>query len=346
MRRNMARRRNKKSSWTTLPIWCLALALIGWGLWQAELLRRSVVNQGQSITLAPGMAVGPAEGTEGSSLLRAIPLPTTGHAEDTSGTDTPWVGAATLPDVTATLEPTPTFDAALSADDLIRQGMALLNAGQAPVGRYALNEALARTTDEALAAQLRQALAALNVPVFLGTDLLPDDPSVRMVPIRSGDTFLSLARAYGVPAAFLQKLNPALDARNLRLRTGVKIVQGPFHVHIAKHAGRLDLFARDIYVASCLVTFPEGNYLPRGDYEVASGTKLQLGAPSSGRTWIGFQGVEPATEGVTSGWMYGAAGPRGSAPKDRTTGIQLGVGDLAQLYNVLSEGRSHVRVEP
>jgi hypothetical protein len=44
--------------------------------------------------------------------------------------------------------------------------------------------------------------------------------------------------------------------------------------------------------------------------------------------------------------MFGAAGPRGTTPKDRATGIHLGDGDLAQLYNVLSEGRSHLRVEP
>jgi LysM repeat protein len=346
MRSNMARRRNKKSPWTTLPIWGLCLTLIGWGLWQAELLRRSVVSQGQTVALTPGMAVGPTQTAEDSSLGKALLLPATTRPEDGQGVDTPSGGTAASPEVTATLEPTPSFDAALSAEDLVQQGMSLLNGGKAAAGRYALNEALARTTNEARAAQLRQVLATMNAPVFLGTDLLPDDPSARMIPIRSGDTFLSLARSYGVPVALLQKLNPALDPRNLQLRTGVKIVQGPFHVRIAKHAGRLDLYARDIYVASCLVSFPEGNYLPRGDYEVAPGTKLQVGGPFSGRTWIGFRGVEPATEGVTSGWMFGAAGPRGSAPQDRTTGMQMGVGDLAQLYNVLSEGRSHVRVEP
>ena len=165
------------------------------------------------------------------------------------------------------------------------------------------------------------------------------------MPIRAGDTFLSLGRAYGVPAAFLQKLNPKLEPRTLRPQTGVKIVQGPFHVRLVKHAARLDLYARDLYVASCLVTFPEGNYLPRGDYEVAPGTKLQAGAPSAGRTWIGFQGVEPATEGVTSGWMFGAAGPRAPRPGPRHRDSTGGTGP-GELYNVLSEGRSHVRVEP
>jgi hypothetical protein len=248
--------------------------------------------------------------------------------------------------VTAHLEPTPVFDAGLSGEELVAQGVGLLNAGKAAAGRFALNEALARTSDEIRAGELRGTLAALNMPVFLGTDILPDDQAARIVQIQPGDTFLSLGRAYGMPAAFLQKLNPALDARNLRLGAGVKIVQGPFHGRIIKHAGRLDLYARDIYVASCRVDFPEGNYLPRGDYQITAGTKLQLGSASAGRTWIGFSGLEQATEGVTNGWMFGAAGPRGKTAKDRATGIHLGDGDLVQLYNVLSEGRSHLRVEP
>jgi LysM repeat protein len=267
----------------------------------------------------------------------------TGEAPSTE----PQVAESTAPlDVAGPLEPTPTFDESLSADDLIRQGSALLNSGRTVAARFALNEARERSTDEARAEQLRQLLAALNMPVFLGTELLPDDPSARLVPIRPGDTFLSLAQDYGVPIAFLQRLNPSLNPRNLRPQTGVKIIQGPFHARIVKHAGRLDLYAREIYVASCTVTFPEGNYLPRGEYEVARGTKLQLGTPTSGQTWIGFRGVEAATENVSSGWMYGTAGPRGNNPSDRATGLQLAAIDLAQLYNVLSEGRSHVRVDP
>jgi hypothetical protein len=346
----MARRRRKSSSWKTFPLWCISLALIGWGLWQAEMLRRALVAQGTAVTLQPGMAIGPDDAappgpdTRGSSS--PAPAPPGVTLVGVTLSDLTAALPPAHPDVTAPMQPSPTFDAALSPDDLLARGAALLDAGQIPAGRFALNEALARTTDEARAAALRQQLAAINLPVFLGTTVLPDDPAVRIVPIQDGDTFISLGRAYGLPAAFLQKLNPKLDERNLRPRTGIKIVQGPFHSRIIKHAGRLDLYARDLYVASCLVDFPEGNFLPRGDYQVSPGTKLQLGFDAAPNTWIGFQGLEPATESVTNGWMFGAAGPRGNTPRDRATGIHLADGDLVQLYNVLSEGRSRLRVEP
>jgi len=247
------------------------------------------------------------------------------------------------------LLPTPAFDASLSVADLIARGKADLAAGRTSAGRYAFNEALARTTDEAEGAQLRQALAGINRSIFLSTALLPDDPSARLVPIHSGDNYLSIARSYGITTAFLQILNPTLNPNNLKPNTGIKIVQGPFAARVVKHANRLDLYARDQYVASFTIEFPEGNYLPRGEYQVAPGTKLQLAGASRSsteRTWIGFRGIDEATEPVTNGWLFGSAGPRGNDAKNRATGIHLADGDLQQLYNTLTESHSRLTVLP
>ena len=69
---------------------------------------------------------------------------------------------------------------------------------------------------------------------YTGDFELRDTPNL---PVVLETERLSLGRAYGVPAAFVQKLNPKLDERNLRPRTGIKIVQGPFHARLIKHAG-------------------------------------------------------------------------------------------------------------
>jgi hypothetical protein len=122
----------------------------------------------------------------------------------------------------------------------------------------------------------------------------------------------------------------------------VKVVAGPFSVRVVKHSGRMDLLVRDMYVKSFAIALPEGNYLPRGEYRVNVGTKLQVGS----RAWIGFEGSEQATGEVESGWIYGAGGPRGASARDRATGIQMSDPDLLQLYNLLVESRSHVCVEP
>lgn len=337
------RRRKRSSPFRTVFLWTICLSLIGWGLWQAELLRRSVISS------SPPPATSQPDAAIDSASIQRPPAPgdTPPELIEAAATDhAPTITTQELAVEPAHLEPLPIFDPGLSASDLYAQGHAALAAGQTLAGRFALNEALARTTDDAQAAELRQTLSALNLPIFLGSDLLPDDPAARLVEIQDGDNFLTIARAYGINAAFLQTLNPTLSPANLKPGTGIKIVQGPFQARISKHADRLDLYARDLYVASCAVDFPEGNDLPRGDYLIAPGTKLLLGPPAAGRIWLGFQGLEPATQSVTSGWIFGTAGPRGTDPRNRSTGIHLATPDLLQLYNTLTEGRSHLHVDP
>jgi hypothetical protein len=334
-------RSRKTSRWKSLPLWVIALGLIGWGIWQAMAVRRAMLAQAPAVTTHPAMAINGVTvmpvGAQGGEPWTMTP--------DThpDGIDDTLVIKETQEVVDQSfLEPTPGCDPALSADELFAHGKDLLENNQMVAGRFALNAALARSTDEAQAEQLRGILANLNIPVFMGTAVLPDDPCVRYVDIRSGDTFLSLARTYGVTSQFLQRINPSLNPNNLKVLTGIKVVQGPFHVRISKRAGRLDLYARDIYVASCAVDFPEGNYLPKGDYQVTAGTKLLLGS----RIWIGFEGREEATEGVANGWLFGSAGPRGSDTKNRATGVHMADSDLAQLYLTLAEARSHIRIDP
>jgi hypothetical protein len=182
----------------------------------------------------------------------------------------------------------------------------------------------------------------MNASVFLGSAIVPEDPAARYMEIRPGDSFLKLGRQYAVPAAYLEAINPSLNARNLKPLTGVKIVRGPFSLRLVKHAERLDLYARDLYVRSFGTTFPEGNVLPRGDYRIAAGTKIQVGA----RAWIGFEPADSATEDAASGWIYGSSGPRGSTARDHQSGIQVADRELLQIYNVVVEGRSHLYVEP
>ena len=176
-----------------------------------------------------------------------------------------------------------------------------------------------------------------------GSDILPDGPQCPADRNQDGDSFLKPGRTYGVPAAFIQSINPSIPPDKLKPLTGVKIVQGPFHAKVIKHERRLDLYARDIFVRSFAVELPEGNDLPRGQYGIAPGTKLDLGGT---KMWLGFEGYETVTQDVTAGWIFGSAGPRGSSPKDRSSGILLSDSDLVALYNVLSEGRSRLRVEP
>ena len=345
----MARRRRKKSPFSTLAWLLLAAIPAAWGLWQANELRKSILlNQSGPLMASAAVLVNDSKSIDAMNPDELAP-----PIDDKSHAAVGGVSPAVPPAMPARIKiiDSPrlmaghTFSTSLSSDDLFTQGKTLLNAGNLVAARYALNASLERCRNEGRAQEIRNILAPLNQPVFLGNAILPNDPAARLITIQEGDLFLKLGKEFGVPAAFLQSINPSLNARNLKPGSGAKIVQGPFAINIIKHAGRLDLFARELYVCSFPADFPEGNSLPTGDYRVIPGTKLQL-AQGGAKTWIGFEGIEPGTEQVTAGWIFGSSGPRGNSARDHATGIRLADSDLLEVYNVLAEGKSRVRVLP
>ncbi|HVX84054.1 MAG TPA: LysM domain-containing protein [Phycisphaerae bacterium] len=222
------------------------------------------------------------------------------------------------------------------------QASLLFDEGRIPEARSALNAALLLTGPGPHAASLRQQLAVLNGGVFLGSAIVPEDPAAPFLEIQPGDSFLKLSRRYAVPAALLEAVNPNLNPRDLRPGVGVKVVRGPFHLRYAKSEHRLDLFARELYVRSFPGQVEEGDYLPLGTYRMRAASKIEVG----GKLWIGFEGAAPDTQEITVGWIYGTAGPRLGRNRGLPAGIKVGDADLRQLYNVLVESRSLMRVDP
>jgi hypothetical protein len=357
------RRRKKRPFWKSFLLWSAGLSLVGWGLYQAAQFRQRLVadfQQAQARAAEEGLIARPSVAVGGVSIA---PRDAWGSARDgaparqgAAGAD-PVGDGATLEIVDAAKDteivrraprilphfaPLPIFEATLTPADLIARGMNDIECGRIAEGRSALNAALYRTTDESDAQCLRDMLADLNMGVFLGSEVLPEDPLACYIDIEPGDSYLRLAREFGIPTSHLELINPSLNPRNLKPLTGVKIVKGPFRIQVVKHASRLDLYLGDLYIRSYHVSLPEGNYLPRGDYRIAQGGKLQV----ANRAWIGFEGTEEANETVESGWIFGSWGPRGTSARNRATGIMLADADLLQLYNVLVESRSHLHVEP
>jgi hypothetical protein len=361
------RRRRKHSPWKTIPLWAISLSLVAWGLYQAADFRQKLIadfQKNRELAAIDEQIVRPSVAVDGVSIARRVPLPARRGYSTDPRLDRPM--DTQLPENGATLEildpqkestddaprraprtfppidPLPAYDPALAPDALVALGHAALGAGRIPEGRAALNAALARTQDPALAQSLRDLLASLNAPIFLGTDILPDDPLACYIDIEPGDSFLRLGRDFAVTPAYLEALNPALNSRHLKPLSGVKVVQGPFRGRILKAAARFDLYLLDLYIRSYQISLPEGNFLPSGHYRLTPGNKIQVGP----RLWIGFEGLDDATRAVDVGWIYGSWGPRGNTPKNRASGLCLADDDLQQLYNVLVESRSHLLVEP
>ena len=325
-------------------MWSVAGLLVGWGVWQASLLFRGLIadaSQNASQASEAGVATEPtatefsklASGTDGEpggiQTVEVVPV------------HDPWIEAM-MPVVEDEAAPVAGGASIMSTDDLLKHGARSLEDGLLVEGRGSLNAALSMMDNDTRAQGVREQLAALNDAVFLGTAVLPEDPAVRLVEIQEGDSFLKLGQKYAVPAALLEMVNPGVNPRNLKVSVGVKIIEGPFHLRMFKSVRRLDLYARDLYVRSFPAEVVEGDFLPSGTYRLSSGGKIQVG----NREWIGIEGVIEKTRDVSCGWLYGEAGPRMTRGDVRVSGLKLRDSDLAQLYNVLVETRSLLRVEP
>ena len=344
--------RKKRPSWTAVPTWSVLALIAGWGLWQVAQFRHTLLVQtaaarGESTSpnaTEPDLSAAIADPAPDSppTAATSATIPATQVADADRGNETVGDGSTAIGGSVPSVQ----VDTEEEANVLMRQGVAYLDEGRVVEGRTSLNAALELLEDAAdtdpRPPKLRQQLSNINEGVFLGSAILPEDSVARYVDVHYGDSFQKIGHRYGVSTEFLAAINPSLNPRNLKLTSGVKIVEGPFNLRLVKHAERIDLYAREWYVRSYGVRLEEGTYLPRGTYRVRSGGKIRVGP----KVWIGFDGAEAETRDVSLGWIYGDSGPRaGNSNDNRSSGMKLAENDLHQVYDILVETKSLLRVE-
>jgi hypothetical protein len=329
-------RHKKRPLWVAIPLWACLLAFAAWGLWQFAAFRQKLLADVQPPRAAPA-----APSPDPNSEIQTLFLDDNRITDPWADATTPVLGAGAGndPDLAADNHAP---DNSRTPEEWMTLGSSLLNQGHVAQGRAALNAALQTLGADTRAPILRQQLATLNEGVFLGSAVVPEDPAAPFIEIQPGDSFLKLGRRFFIPAPLIEKLNPNLNPRNLRPGTGIKIVQGPFHLRFAKAAHRLDLYARDLYVKSFSAQVQEGDFLPRGVYRMKAASKINVGA----KFWIGFEGASADARAISIGWIYGSPGPRLGRNNGLASGLKVGDDDLRQLYNALVESRSLLKVEP
>lgn len=319
--------KNRPAPLRTLAIGLLLASVAVWGVWNAVLLQPALSGTSR-------MAKAP--GKQSMQWVEMAAAQTTG---DPFG-DAPRNDAAPAPRLVAEVQrPMLTLE---EITGLVDAGSRALEHGDVVTARTQLNAALAGLPNENRQEEIRNRLAGLNTPVFLGPDLLDSDPYVHMASVQPGDSFVKLGHRYKVPAEFIAAINPRLSPRNLRPGAGIKVVFGPFHARLVKHAARLDLYARDMYVRSFPISFDEGNFLPAGMYSVMRGGKIALGAD---RRWVLCEGLADDGGATVAACIYGSAGPRATG-RIGLSGVRCSDEVLGRLYNAFIEQDSLLRVDP
>jgi lipoprotein-anchoring transpeptidase ErfK/SrfK len=163
---------------------------------------------------------------------------------------------------------------------------------------------------------------------------------------------------------FIQRINGIPSASSIRPGQNLKLVTGPFHAKVTKSTYRIDLFQGDgeeqVFVRSYRVGLGEFDSTPVGLFIVRRNSKLvnptwinprtrefySADNPENpiGERWIGLEGVEERTKDLSGLGIHGTIAPNTIGTQASMGCIRMGVDDVAQVYEMLSESVSTVEI--
>ena len=219
---------------------------------------------------------------------------------------------------------------------------------------------------EAEAQAVRDTLTGVNRSLVFSPYIAPGDPLVEVYRIQAGDLLSRVGRLYSTPYQLIELVN-GINARRVRVGQQIKVVKGPFHAVVSKHAFRMDVYLGDpegrmIYVRSFDVGLGENNSTPVGAWVVRRGGKLVNPDWTNPRTnkhytadnpnnpigdyWIGLEGIDEQTADLSGYGIHGTNEPESIGRQASMGCIRLKADDVALVYKLLREGRSTVLIQP
>lgn len=251
-----------------------------------------------------------------------------------------------------------------AADEKIRSGDLV-------AARKILSQVLAApSTPESERAAIRARLGALNEDLVFSPKVYAGDTFVETYTVQSGDALAKIAskRDLATDWRLIQRVNRLSNPNRISVGQKLKLVRGPFHAVVTKSAYRLDLYMGSpdepsswVFVKAYTVGLGEGNGTPVGTFVVKknsklvnpywvnprTGEKFDADDPKNpiGEHWIGIEGVGESAPYVGYG-LHGTVDPD-SIGKQRSMGcVRMHTEDIAQVYELLVEGVSVVKILP
>lgn len=255
-----------------------------------------------------------------------------------------------------------------ASPDALTQGKTLKDEGKLVEARTLLNAAVLSgglpVPADAEAAKLL--MREINEVLVFSPQRIAGDPWVDEVTLRPGDRLTKIANDIDVPYELILKINGLADARRVRAGQRLKVVKGPFHAVVSKSRFTIDLFLGSpggtdaMYVTTFRVGLGSNDGTPTGVWRVSPENKLKNPTYFSprgegvihaddpenplGEFWIGLMGVEGQAVGKTSYGIHGTIHPESIGKTESMGCIRLLNEDVAQVFQMLFETRSLVRV--
>lgn len=325
---------------------------------------------------ADGVAI-PPSGTPGALLPgTGTPgaTPTTPGANGTSPGTTPGTnpgatpGAATPGTTPNTFAPVSGWMGNLTAGDTAYAGNKLVDARR-EYSKVILSPDAPKEQKDALRSKLQQ----INETLVFSPTIDPTDTLVESYKVQSGDALAKIPRRRELATDYrlIQRINRISRPEALRVGQTLKLVRGPFHAVVNKADFRVDIYAGSpdrpadwLYIKSyrCGLGDPtQGSSTPVGNYVVKKGSKLVNPHWTNPRTgekfdkdnpqnpigefWLGWQGVGESAANTGFGF-HGTIDPDSIGQQKSMGCVRFGAEDIAQIYELLVEEVSVVRVLP
>jgi lipoprotein-anchoring transpeptidase ErfK/SrfK len=263
--------------------------------------------------------------------------------------------------------PAPTPTAAVSAQPLV-DAKAKVDANRLLDARRILNAALAAgNLSAADVAAAKQMLNTINATVVFSTRRFPDDELGGTYTVKSGDRLQKIAAENDVTWELLCRVNGLSDPKKLRAGQTIKLLKGPFCCVVNKKSFTLELYQNSpgdkgsVYITSFPVGLGKDDSTPTGSWMVEPHNKIKKPTYYSprgegviaaddpanplGGYWIGLSGIDGHAVGKTSYGIHGTIHPESVGKMESMGCIRLKNEDIAQVFEMVVEGKSVVVVK-
>ncbi len=295
---------------------------------------------------------------------------TTGTGTGTVSGTGAGTGAETVPPVTPVAQPTNPL-AAQSTQQLLDAGERAISANKLVEARLIFSKALLlKDTPADLKPGIRSKLQKINEDLVFSPRIEAGDTLVEAYKVQRGDALARLPRKRELATDWrlIQRVNRITNPAAIREGQTLKLIKGPFHAVVTKSEYRVDIYAGSpsepatwLYIKSYTAGLGEGNSTPVGNYTIKRNSKLENPAWVNPRTgekfaandpknpigefWLGWQGEGDSAQNTGYGF-HGTVDPA-SIGKQMSMGcVRLGDADIAELFSLLVEDVSVVRVLP
>ncbi len=233
--------------------------------------------------------------------------------------------------------------------------------GRVIAARDTLNDVINMAMEENLREQIKKQLSSLANDWLFGRTAQPGDNLCSIYKVQLGDILSQIAAGYKVPYQFLMKINNIPGEKSLQGGQTIKVVHGPFHAVVYRSSYTMDLYLQNVYVKSYKVGLgKEGHETPLGLWRVKIGGKLVKPTwtdPETGKTyhaddpdyplgsgWIALEGIDSRTRGIEGIAIHGTNEENTIGTRSSRGCIRLFNGELIELYGMLAEGFSELRI--